>query len=246
MDDALKTTTGLDIVVLDACLMGQPEVAYQIRNCCQYVVASEAETLLMGIPYQVGLQGLAANADLGARQICTDLVKGYGDFFTEFNVQESSNLSVTLSAVETSKLTPLASAFKTYASVLESKDAEYHEKIAAGLQDTLNFKDANDPKFMTSTADICDLATKIAEATGDAQLKAAGEAVIAATEAAVTAKVGLVGFANSCGLDCYFPRTRAVDSGDSYAENRASYLEQDWAIDTGWATWLDKYWVYTS
>ena len=44
--------------------------------------------------------------------------------------------------------------------------------------------------------------------------------------------------------DEYAPAYDAAPYRDIYSATRAPYLQQDWAVDSGWAAWLDKFWGF--
>ncbi|WP_129633798.1 clostripain-related cysteine peptidase [Candidatus Oscillochloris fontis] len=77
--EALRNTTHLDLLFLDACLMGMLENAYELRNYADYLVAGE-NVLFANLPYQIYLDkdGLtAATSPLGlARRIVANYNSG--------------------------------------------------------------------------------------------------------------------------------------------------------------------------
>jgi Clostripain family. len=84
--------------VFDACLMGDIEVAYELKDSVDYVVSSPAEILANGFPYQNIMQHVYKTP--------TDLVgvaKEYYEFY-----KNSSNPSATISVVKTSELVGVA------------------------------------------------------------------------------------------------------------------------------------------
>ena len=50
-----------EAALLDCCYMGTIEVAYELRNCCDWVLASPTEILITGFPYPVILDQLFNN-----------------------------------------------------------------------------------------------------------------------------------------------------------------------------------------
>lgn len=88
----------LSFLVFDACLMGDIEVAYELKDSVDYVVCSPAEILANGFPYQNIMQHVYKTP--------TDLVgvaKEYYEFY-----KNSSNPSATISVVKTSELVGVA------------------------------------------------------------------------------------------------------------------------------------------
>lgn len=79
--DALKTAFGankLDFVLFDACMMANAEVAYELRDVTDYVIASVMETPVHGFPYARFIDEIY-NEDIDYQEIC--------DQFIEFNRQ---------------------------------------------------------------------------------------------------------------------------------------------------------------
>ncbi|MDD3034156.1 MAG: clostripain-related cysteine peptidase [Bacteroidales bacterium] len=90
----------LSFVIFDCCLMGGIEVAYEIKDKCDYIVASPAEILATGFPYDRIIEPLfAKKADL--EEVC----ERYYDFY---NSQSGVYRSATIALYNTSKLDALA------------------------------------------------------------------------------------------------------------------------------------------
>lgn len=60
----------LDFILLDACMMGSVEVAYELRNVADYCIASVMETPASGFPYQRMFHYLS-DTDVDYQRICT-------------------------------------------------------------------------------------------------------------------------------------------------------------------------------
>ena len=60
-----------DAVLLDCCYMGTIEVAYELRNCCDWIIASPTEILITGFPYLILLENMFRTGDnSGLQTIC--------------------------------------------------------------------------------------------------------------------------------------------------------------------------------
>jgi hypothetical protein len=91
----------LSFIIFDCCLMGGVEVAYEIKDKCDYIVASPAEILATGFPYDTIIEPLFENkADL--EEVC----ERYYDFY---NSQSGVYKSATIALYNTAKLDALAS-----------------------------------------------------------------------------------------------------------------------------------------
>lgn len=86
-----------DFLLFDACYMASLEVAYALRHCTDYLIASPTEVLTDGFPYQLFMQDLfmpEANVVNVAKQFYTYYQSSYG----------------TISVTKTEELTALAAA----------------------------------------------------------------------------------------------------------------------------------------
>lgn len=66
----------LDFILLDACMMGSVEVAYELRNVADYCIASVMETSASGFPYQRMFHYLS-DTDVDYQRICTAFTDYY-------------------------------------------------------------------------------------------------------------------------------------------------------------------------
>lgn len=95
-------TDKLDFVLFDACMMGNAEVCYELKDVTSYCVASVMETPVYGFPYDQILPYLyAENVDYSA--VCHE--------FISFN--KVNNLWGTCAAVDCRQMENLADAVKT-------------------------------------------------------------------------------------------------------------------------------------
>jgi len=80
----------IDIVGMDACLMAMTEVAYQIKDCADILVASEENEPGDGWPYDTILAQLVANSTMSSEQLATDIVNKYIISYPYDNVTQSA------------------------------------------------------------------------------------------------------------------------------------------------------------
>jgi len=110
----------MDYIIFDACYMGGIEVAYQLRNSTDYLVASQTEILGDGMDYKNIASYLFAEdgPDLEG------FSRGYYDYY---NAKSGWEKSATISLIDCNKLEPLAQSakkiFSTYRSGLNSLQA---------------------------------------------------------------------------------------------------------------------------
>ncbi|MCC8063425.1 MAG: clostripain-related cysteine peptidase [Rikenellaceae bacterium] len=104
MAAALPTGTVFDFILFDACHMACVEVAWELRDRTEYLIASAAETLADGFPYTEIMGSMfAPQAD----------VEGIArKFFDHYNTMSGQWRSATVGVVRSSELPGLASAVK--------------------------------------------------------------------------------------------------------------------------------------
>jgi len=109
----------LDVVAFDACMMAQLEVAYQVRNCTDVLVFSEAGIPLTGFPYEDILATISTNTSAAPEEIANLMVCNYtqaygpgGRYYSEYRTD------VCLSAVRTSSLDLVVGALDDLAGTL--------------------------------------------------------------------------------------------------------------------------------
>lgn len=90
--------THFAFIALDACLMGGIEVAYQIKDCCDYVISSPAEILTDSFPYDKVIERMFKEDYTGVAK----------DFYDYYNAQSGEYRSATISTVKCSELEAVA------------------------------------------------------------------------------------------------------------------------------------------
>jgi len=91
-------------ILFDACLMGAVEVAYELKDKTDYIIASSMETIADGFPYeQIIPQLIQPKIDFNA------VAQSYFDYY---NTQKNAYRSATVSVIETRYLPELAYSLK--------------------------------------------------------------------------------------------------------------------------------------
>ncbi len=122
----------IDIVGLDACLMGMIEVAYEIRDDAAIFVASEEAIPLDGWPYDSFLQDLKTTTTMSPHTLADIMVNRY---------YESYGSTQAMSAVDLSLMTDLGSAVDFFAQAMRE---DYDTDVAAvqtAAQSVIDFLD---------------------------------------------------------------------------------------------------------
>ncbi len=91
----------LKYVVFDACLMAGIEIAYQLRDKVEWLIASPAEILAEGMDYKTMLSYLTARPEDDLRGFCEN-------YYNYYNAQSGDYKSATISMTNCTKLGPLA------------------------------------------------------------------------------------------------------------------------------------------
>lgn len=108
----------MDYILLDACLMGGVEVAYQLKNKADYVGFSQTEILQYGFDYKTIGERLLGGETPDPEAVCRDYFEMYD--------KASSNRCATVSLVRTDELGTLADVcrelFEKYRSILNIMD----------------------------------------------------------------------------------------------------------------------------
>jgi len=127
----------VDIVGMDACLMAMTEVAYQIKDYADIMVASEENEPGDGWPYDSILAQLAANPTISSTQLAIDIVDKYIDSYP-FN-------EVTQSAIDLSYIDTLAGQLSNLALAIMSDSFTPKSKY---ILTSVNSQYYGDPDFI--------------------------------------------------------------------------------------------------
>lgn len=111
----------LSYIIFDACFMGGIEVAYELKDKCDYLVVSPTEILAEGYPYSevTNILFKEGNADLQAVARC---------FYNHYKDKSSSNYA-TISLIKTAELPSLA---ETTKAILDNGGREKISSINMG------------------------------------------------------------------------------------------------------------------
>lgn len=140
-DFAEGITTHLNYLVFDAAYMGGVEVAYELRNKCNYFAASATEILVDGLDY----------AKLSYRLLCPEKSDVEGvcqDFYNQYANKSGQYQSATISLIDCSRLTDLAGLCKQ---IFSDKGPAFNLKSDAGIQ---SFNRQSQRPFFYDMADI--------------------------------------------------------------------------------------------
>ena len=199
----------LDILGFDACLMAMIEVAYQIHDAANILVASERTEPGDGWLYSRAFRGLADLPETTPHKLAGDIVRAYHYAYDN---------DMTLSAIDLEKVPLLARHISDWTKVADP--ANFHQVRRSALDCSPRPGDG-----------YCDLGTFL-DASSDLKYKGSKAASVArkTLKQAIIASCG-----RTSGLTIYAPgnfRPRQAGSTD------ALYLGLNFVRETGWDTFL--------
>lgn len=107
----------LDLLGMDACLMSNLEVAYQVRPYARHLVASEDLEPNQGWPYEAVLGALAERPDRAADEVATGIVDAYLAYYDQIGHQGD----VTQTALDLARLDDLTAPLDDLADALRAE-----------------------------------------------------------------------------------------------------------------------------
>ncbi|MFA5780542.1 MAG: clostripain-related cysteine peptidase [Elusimicrobiota bacterium] len=235
----IKTAIGkkIDIVGLDACLMSQIEIAYQIKDCADYLVASEENEY--GWPYDGILTELISNTGYNSLTFSQKIVEIWDKAYSDETVSYfSTSLDKrTAAAIDLSKIGELTAAINNFSNELITTKKTIPLYLARNSVDY--FGESNNDKY--GGVDIYDLAYIVEQNTDldSAGLRNTSNSVINSLNNCVIAnKVGST-HKNSHGLSINFPKTK--DDWEIWNNPDDYYKDLSFCQATNWDEFLTDY-----
>lgn len=218
-----KQAAGKNLAVLafDACLMAHGEMAYQVRNSVDYMVASEELEPGKGWDYTGWGKQLAASNRTPAA-VSSALVDAYHASYQPGGSQSSGRDDATLSATDVAAFTrnvvPALNAFVDVAGA----------KMGGEKATFQNARKASQTFYNKDCADLGDFFKKVAATTADQDVKTAAGNVLKAYETAIVNEKHVTKFAGATGLVLYFPTpTQRIQAAYGDAKQIA-FAETKW------------------
>lgn len=199
-----------DYLIFDACLMASVEGLYDLRNNCDYIIASSAEVLGSGFPYPQ-MMPLLFTEGHGLEKIC----KAYMALCNSAAGTELDPISGTISLIDCREYDALAEAMR---------------KVVAASDGTIDVEQIQGYEGFPIHL-YYDLEQHVEQMTDDEALRQefreALQKVVVYTDHTDTFFSGLCGqkvldLPRSCGLTCHVER-------EEFPETHAAYLETSWA-----------------
>jgi hypothetical protein len=194
-------------ILFDACLMGAVEVAYELRDKTDYIIASSTETIDSGFPYDEIVPELI-NPSINLRSVAQK-------YFDYYNEMEGDYRSATVTLIDTRELENLASL--TAKIISENEIAEDFERTK------IQRLDRYEEQYTFDFADFIDKA--FPSANKSALVTQLGKTVL--YKAHTPAFMNEYQIETYCGLSCYIPLSGRVDLN-------AYYKSLQWYDDSGY------------
>ncbi len=171
----------LDLLGMDACLMASIEVAYQLRQQVDYMVASEELVPATSWPYSKIVSDLHARPNISPKELSTLIVTEYSNYHKKFPPKAGD---VTKCAIELAGMDALKLVVRDLAKVLIANMPE-HRQTLWKAQKITQYKEVNTNagerrihKFKYQLWDLRSVAQALTQLTQNEQLKQAAEAVV--------------------------------------------------------------------
>lgn len=247
LGDALRWATQaagrrIDLIYLDACLMSTAEVAYELRDSADYLLASE-NINWTAMPYQQHIQ--AVTADIGAEAL------GLAWLHHEQDVL-APDYPYTYSLIELAALDDVRAAVEQLAAALLGRLPQDRAQIAAAFASSALFDSDGNlslDKGSDNLVDLASFARQVQQQFGSSStIVGAAQAVQDAIAAAVVATAYNTSapwlfdqwaWDNLGGLSIYAPLNQ--DDWKRGFAGQSRFVQQGAA---SWKTFLDAYWGY--
>jgi hypothetical protein len=196
VDLAESLPVKFDFILFDACLMGSVEVAYELKDKTDYILASSTETVYEGFPYDEIIP------ELSKPQV--DLPQAAQRYFDYYNSLQDAYRSATVSVIDTRELSRLAGEVNKIVSENEL-DVSFERTSVQRL-------DVYDEQYTFDLADFVEKAFPAADK----------NAFLARLNRTVLYKNATPEFLSGyeinayCGLSCYIPYSLRPDLNEYY------------------------------
>ncbi|MBE0518504.1 MAG: hypothetical protein IH630_04690 [Thermoplasmata archaeon] len=220
LDAKEETGIVLDVVGFDLCLMAMPEVAYQVRDCADYVVFSEETVPGAGFPYDAIARDLVADETMDGKGLSEVIVNDYGEYYSSI----AGYVDVTMSAWDMEYMDDLFDA-------VDDLGAELHESLIAYMNNIQQDLIRAQEYYYPYNVDLKGFAMNLLadDYIDNDDLKDAAERVIEAVEGGVFAIYNSLHNYKSYGIAIYAPSTN-----DGMHSIKDDYVDVPFAQDTSW------------
>ncbi len=220
----------IDIVSFDCCVMNVLELAYELRNSCDYLVASEGNIPFDGYDYETLISDITSDPDMIPEDFCEAIVDQYGG---QYPTEESTCLS----AINISKIDQIMTHLDDLATNLSYGLSNYNYKY-------LLYQARSASRAFSNGAfvDIVDLCEKINNLFINTKLNSVATALIDAVEDAVFSNWQHTSYLSTAhGLSIFYPITDyqlPENVMNNYADRTAHFTGMDLQQDNQWGEFI--------
>jgi hypothetical protein len=204
----------LDILGLDACLMGMLEIDYELAPFADYRVGAEETEPWDGWDYEASMIWLVSNPEATAEQLAQRVVNDYGSFYGAGS--DTTQSAVDLALVREGSL---ASELHTLASHLRSDLSRHWFAIESARGQAQEYED-------TDYIDLYHLAELLKADSSDPTIQADAQRVMDAITASVVGEYHGSVLPDSHGISIYFPTCAGYDA--KYDTDCLLSVDTDW------------------
>lgn len=124
MENITSKFKRLDFLLFDACYMGEVEVAYEFRDCANYIIAAPNEIWSTGFPYKLIVKYLFDSQ--------ANFQKIPAQFFDYYNLTyDDHRLNSTIAMIKCSEMENLATATRK---IIAAHPSEFYTIVPSGIQ----------------------------------------------------------------------------------------------------------------
>ncbi len=227
---SLPSKSKIDIIGMDACDMNMLEIGYELRDCADYLVASQGPVPDASWPYDSILQQLVHNPRVLPRDLACITTTAY-----VLNYRDYVNQPVALSVLDLQKSDQVRSMFEDFTRVMEESIADHNmrQAIRSARRKAQSF---GENQFV----DIIDFCQNLAEEPAGKAAGMAALSLIGKFQPFIVYNQCSEGLQRCNGTSIYFPEfdPANLEHQDDLAK-LYSYL--DFAKLTGWGGFLKKF-----
>jgi hypothetical protein len=215
----------MDVLYFDACLMGMIEVAYQIKDYVNVMIASE-EISYAGQPYDYYLSNLTANPSMTPEDLAHIIASNFIDYTS------ANSYPTTMSGVDLSQISNLKTAVDGLAQELNSKESSYNEEIRRARCQAEGYEElVGGGRYI----DLYHFAQLIYQYIPDSDIRNDATQVMTLLSNAVIVE-DHYDHPNSHGLSIFFPCKK-----DYLSDFMNEYRTADFAKDTFWDEFIENH-----
>ena len=219
----IYSTTGkkIDVLAFDACLMGTIEVAYQVRDYVNYMVASEETEPNDGCPYDMILTELAASPSMSPAQLASTIVTKYVSSYTDGLPNPEDAPHVTSAAFNLTKVDEAAVAVSQLAEAIIGDFNNSESAVRSAWEQAETFRG--------DYVDLYNFTQLLNDKVSNVTIKTKAESVLDAVNSLIISEGHGTVHSNAHGVSIYYPKKY----------DKLSYVGLDFAFDTLWDEFLD-------